>query len=135
MNTVLIAEDEKMIRQGIRTMILRSGVPVNSVIECGNGEAALEILREQKIDVLFTDIRMPKMDGIELVSRIKELPDMPLTVVISGYDDFSYAIQMMRNGAREYLLKPIEREQITAVMRKLEEDEKTGRGIEGKTRA
>lgn len=72
MKTVLIVEDEKMIRQGIKTMIMRSGVPIETIMECNNGETALEILKEQEIDVMFTDIRMPKMDGIELVTENAE---------------------------------------------------------------
>ena len=110
MKTVLIVEDEKLIRQGLRKMIQRSGVPVEVIMECNNGETALEILKEQSIDVMFTDIRMPKMDGIELVERMQECEHIPLTVSISGYDDFNYAVAMMHNGVREYLLKPIERE-------------------------
>lgn len=120
MKTVLIVEDEKMIRQGIRTMVKRSGVPVEVIIECSNGEMALEVIKEQKIDVMFTDIRMPKMDGIELVRRMQECEHIPLTVAISGYDDFSYAVEMLRNGVREYILKPIEREKITEILEKLE---------------
>ena len=119
MKTLLIVEDEKMIRQGIKTMVQRSGVPVEVIVECNNGETALEIIKEQKIDVMFTDIRMPKMDGIELVKRMQECEHVPITVAISGYDDFSYAVEMLRNGVREYLLKPIEREQIADILRKL----------------
>lgn len=63
MNTLLIVEDEKLIRQGIKIMIQRSGVPVQNIIECNNGQTALEILQSQPVDVMFTDIRMPKMKG------------------------------------------------------------------------
>ena len=119
MKTVLIVEDEKMIRQGIKTMIMRSGVPIEVIMECNNGEAAFEILKEQEIDVMFTDIRMPKMDGIELVQKMQECEHIPLTVAISGYDDFSSAVEMLRNGVREYILKPIEREKITEILKKL----------------
>ncbi len=122
MKTVLVVEDEKMIRQGIKTMIQRSGVPVEVIMECNNGEAALEILREHKIDVMFTDIRMPKMDGIELVQKMQSLEHKPLTVAVSGYDDFSYAVEMMRHGVREYILKPVERQKIQAVLVKLEQE-------------
>lgn len=122
MKTVLIVEDEKMIRQGIKTMIQRSGVPVEVIIECSNGEMALEVIREQKVDVMFTDIRMPKMDGIELVKQMQSCEHIPLTVAISGYDDFSYAVEMLRNGVREYILKPIEREKITEILTKLNEE-------------
>lgn len=122
MKTVLIVEDEKMIRQGIKTMIQRSGVPVSVIIECGNGVDALEILKGQDIDVMFTDIRMPRMDGIELVRRTQELEHIPLIVAISGYDDFSYAVEMLRNGVREYILKPVEREKIAEVLCKLNQE-------------
>lgn len=122
MKTVLIVEDEKLIRQGIKTMILRSGVPVEVIMECTNGEMALEVIAEQKIDVMFTDIRMPKMDGIELVKRMQSCEHVPLTVAISGYDDFSYAVEMLRNGAREYILKPIEREKIVSILEKLNDE-------------
>lgn len=122
MNTVLIVEDEKMIRQGIRAIVQRSGVPIQNIMECNNGQLALEILENQPVDVMFTDIRMPKMDGIELVEAMQKLEQKPLTAAISGYDDFSYAVQMMRMGVREYILKPIEREQITAILKKFEEE-------------
>jgi len=122
MKTVLIVEDEKLIRQGIKAMVKRSGVPVEVVMECENGEMALEIVKSQKIDVMFTDIRMPKMDGIELVHRIAECRHIPIIVVISGYDDFSYAVEMLRNGVREYLLKPVQREKIKELLYKFEEE-------------
>ena len=58
MRKLLLVEDEKLIRQGIRSMIERSGVDVEEIIECNNGEVALEILQSTEIDVMFTDIRM-----------------------------------------------------------------------------
>lgn len=122
MHTLLIVEDEKMIRQGIKTMVQRSGVTVDNILECNNGEMALEILKMHQVDVMFTDIRMPKMDGIALVKAMQELPHIPLTVAISGYDDFSYAVEMMRMGVREYILKPLDREKIKEVLEKLNEE-------------
>lgn len=119
MHTLLIVEDEKMIRQGIKTMVQRSKVPVDNILECNNGEMALEILKMQHVDVMFTDIRMPKMDGITLVKAMQDLPHIPLTVAISGYDDFSYAVELMRMGVREYILKPLDREKIREVLEKL----------------
>lgn len=120
MKTVLIVEDEKLIRQGIRTMVQRSGVPIEVIMECNNGEAALEILKDQNVDVMFTDIRMPKMDGIQLVKEVQKLENKPNIVAVSGYDDFSYAVELLRNGVREYILKPVEREKITAILKTLE---------------
>ncbi len=122
MKTVLIVEDEKMIRLGIRTMVLRSGVPIEEILDCQNGELAWEILKNREIDVMFTDIRMPKMDGIELVRLAGTLDKPPITVAVSGYDDFSYAVEMLRNGVREYILKPVERDKITAILQTLNEE-------------
>lgn len=122
MKTLLIVEDEKMIRQGIKTMVQRSDVPVDVIMECNNGLMALEILKNQEVDAMFTDIRMPKMDGIELVTAIQDLPRKPLVAVISGYDDFTYAVEMLRLGVKEYILKPVDREKVTEVLEKLEEE-------------
>lgn len=122
MHTLLIVEDEKMIRQGIKAMVQRSGVQIDTILECSNGEMALEILKSQDVDVMFTDIRMPKMDGIELVKAMQELPRLPLTVAISGYDDFSYAVEMLRAGVREYILKPVDRDKVKEILEKLEEE-------------
>lgn len=126
MQTLLIVEDEKLIRQGIKVMVQRSGVPIDNILECSNGEAALEIIKMQKVDVMFTDIRMPKMNGIELVQAVQELKEKPLIVAVSGFDDFSYAVEMMRMGTREYLLKPVDREKVKEILEKLNSEIEQG---------
>lgn len=121
MKRVLITEDEKMIRRGLHSMVQRSSVPVEEILEARNGQEAWQILQEQPVDLLITDIRMPVMDGLELVGRLPELAHPPLVLVVSGYDDFSYAVTMLRNGAHDYLLKPVEREKFYEAMQKLEQ--------------
>ena len=132
MNTLLVVEDEKLIRQGIVAMIRRSSVPVEEILECRNGEEALEILRKQRVDVMFTDIRMPKMDGLTLVNKMEELSQKPVVIVLSGYDEFSYAVEMMKHGVRDYILKPIKRETIEQLLENLPESG-TGNGRRGRT--
>lgn len=122
MKSLLIVEDEKMIRQGVRTMVSRSSVDVEEIIECKNGEEALEILKSRQVDVMITDIRMPRMDGITLVKKTGELKNPPKIVVLSGYDDFHYAVDVLKGGARDYILKPIEREKINELLRQFEEE-------------
>ena len=122
MNKVLIVEDEKMIRKGIVAMLNRAPIPINEIIECRNGEEALEILLHTKIDMMITDIRMPKMDGITLVKQLQDLPDMPAVLVVSGYDEFNYAVEALRNGVKDYLLKPIEREKFYKTITRLQEE-------------
>lgn len=119
MKTLLLVEDEKLIRQGIRSIIERAEVEIEEIIECNNGEAALEILKSREIDVMFTDIRMPKMDGITLVSEAQKLAHVPLIAAISGFDDFEYAVGMLRNGVKEYILKPVDRNIVTETLKNL----------------
>ena len=78
---------------------------------------------------------MPKMDGIALVKAMQELPNAPLTVAVSGYDDFTYAVEMMRMGVREYILKPVDRDKVREVLEKLNEEVTRGRESERKGRS
>ena len=119
MKTVLIVEDEKLIRQGLRKMIQRSGVPVEVIMECNNGETALEILKEQSIDVMFTDIRMPKISGLDLCRHIFERKYSTKVMILSGYGEFEYAKQAIQYGVSEYLLKPILKEEFEEILEKM----------------
>ncbi len=130
MKTILIAEDEKFIRMGLKTMVQRSSVPVETILEARDGEEALAMLGQYEVDLLITDIRMPKMDGIELVSRLESLERRPMVLVISGYDDFSYAVEMLRKGVSDYLLKPVEREKLYGALEKLEEQYRRGQAAQ-----
>lgn len=121
MKTVLIAEDEKLIRQGLEAMVRRAPVPVEEILSARDGEEALDILHRRAVDVLITDIRMPRMDGIALAEQAAALPNPPLVLVVSGYDDFNYAVSMLRQGVHDYLLKPVERQRLYEVLEKMEE--------------
>lgn len=120
MNTLLIVEEDKSIRQMIRTSVRRSGIVVSNIMECGDGHAALEILEKRRVDVMITDIILPKTDGIELVRKMQKLAHKPLVVVASGCDDFACAVQMLRLGVRDYIMKPIEREELIEILRRLD---------------
>lgn len=121
MKSILIVEDEKLIRQGIKAMIQRSGIPVERILDCNNGQTALDILKTESIDVLFTDIKMPKLDGTMLVEQVKKLPHVPMIVVISGHDDFNDAIKLLRAGVHEYIMKPIERHVLKRILTEMDE--------------
>ena len=125
MQKILIVEDEKLIRKGIVKMIERSKVEYSELLEANNGLTALEILKTNKVDLLLTDIKMPKMDGIELVTEVNKLADKPYIVTISGFDDFEYAVKMLRNGVKEYLLKPVERDKLAKLLKTIDEEIKT----------
>lgn len=116
---VVIVDDEKMIREGLTRTIPWNDMGVEVVGTAGNGQMALEIIREKKPHIVLTDIRMPKMDGLQLLQRVREENSKIKVVMLSGYDDFSYAQQAIKYGASDYLLKPINAEDLQKLIKKL----------------
>lgn len=116
MISIVIADDEKLIRAGIKKIIeTMITIPV-AITEAKNGEEALSIYQEENPDLIITDIRMPKMDGIELMKNLSNLEKKPAIIVLSGFDDFTYAKEAISCGAISYILKPVDKEElITAV--------------------
>ena len=114
MYTYLIVDDEMIERKGIRMLLSWMNIREN-ILEASNGEEALEVFEKEKIDVLLTDINMPFMDGIELLSRIHEEYPGTETVIFSGYDEFSYAKKAISYGVSAYILKPVNPEEFKKV--------------------
>lgn len=104
---IFLAEDEVIVRETIKRMIPWENLGFELVGEAADGEMALPLLLRQKPDLLITDIKMPFMDGLTLAKVAKkEIPGLKV-VILSGYDDFSYAKQAINIGVEDYLLKPI----------------------------
>ena len=119
MRSILLVEDEKMIRYGIYVMIENSGVPYKKITECRNGKEAVECLKKENYDLVLTDIKMPIMGGLELAEWIEnnmEKEKQPMIIAISGYAEFEYARGMMQHHALNYLLKPVDREELAKVL-------------------
>ena len=116
---VFLVEDESIVREGLRDNMPWQQQGYQFVGEASDGEMALPMIRKLKPDVLFTDIKMPFMDGLAL-SRIvsQEFPDMKI-IILSGYDDFEYARSAIRVGVEQYLLKPITKSTMTKVLSEL----------------
>ena len=112
MNKLVIADDEKKVRNRVISIIESAHIPISEIIECDNGEKALDIIKNEEIDVLITDVNMPQLDGIMLAREIKKLGCNTKIIVISWYNDFNYAVNLLRSGVREYLLKPINKDDI-----------------------
>ena len=107
MLTILIVDDEKLERNGIKFLLKREQEEFN-ILEAGNGKDALGVLATHHVDILFSDVKMPYMNGLELARQVKEMyPDMEL-VIFSGYNDFSYAREALRYGVVDYVLKPVD---------------------------
>ena len=118
---VLLADDEEEIRTGISRKIDWPRLGFSLVGEAGNGEEALELAEQLRPDVVLTDIKMPFMDGLELCRRLRQSLPAAKLVVFSGFDDFEYARQAVSMGVSEYILKPINAPELTAVLTKLRE--------------
>ncbi|MBC8062425.1 MAG: response regulator [Clostridiaceae bacterium] len=116
---IIIVDDEKMIREGLVTTMPWKEMGIEVVGSADNGKTALEIAIDKKPHIILTDIRMPKMDGIEFLKRIKEELPKVKVVILSGYDDFSYARQALKYGATDYLIKPVNVEELQKVMEDL----------------
>ncbi len=115
----LIVDDEKLEREGIKYLLSQEECE-RKIFEASNGREALNILREEEIDLLLTDIKMPHMDGLELTFRAKEQnPELPV-VIFSGYSDFSFAQKAMRYGVTEYVLKPVDPDEFHKIIGKAE---------------
>ncbi len=125
MRQLLIIDDEKNIRHGLQVMIERQ-FPGRYTIRCArHGQEGLFTLREQPADIIITDIRMPVLDGIAMLEQLRassELVQQPEVIVLSGHDDFEYAKAAIRYQVREYLLKPIRRDDLFAALESLENE-------------
>ncbi|MFP4321211.1 MAG: response regulator transcription factor [Anaerolineales bacterium] len=115
---VLVVDDEGAIRYSVTKTLQRIGYKVDAV---ASGEEALELLDQKEFDVVLTDIRMPGMTGVELLSHVREkYPDTSVTLM-TGYASLSTAVESLRLGAHDYLVKPSSNKDIR---------ESVGRGVE-----
>lgn len=116
---VFLADDEIVIREGIRESFPWDETPYQLVGEAPDGEMALPMIRDTNPDIVITDIKMPFMDGIELCRILRSQMPWIGIIVLSGYDEFEYARQCIQLGVREYLLKPINAEELKEVLDKV----------------
>ncbi|GAA0291147.1 YesN/AraC family two-component response regulator [Gracilibacillus halotolerans] len=117
MYQILIVDDEPNIAKGIKHLINYAGMDVSKTFAVHSGQEALDVLQEEEIDLLITDIQMDGMTGLELMHQAKILYPWMETIVISAYQDFKYAQTAIQLGAKDYLIKPIQPEHIINTIR------------------
>lgn len=118
---ILVVDDDKIIRMGLTKILKRLFNQHEVVSDFPNGLLALEYLKENKIDLVITDIKMPIMTGTQLIERaVRELENPPIFIVLSGYDEFTYVRDTMKSGAFNYLLKPIKQDELKTVIEEVE---------------
>ena len=103
---VLVVEDEEMIRKGIVLAVDWAALDCVVVGEASNGEEALAAVERYTPSLIITDLKMPKMDGIEMLRQLRERGNQAYVIILTAYDSFSYAQSALRLGAVDFLLKP-----------------------------
>lgn len=121
----LIVDDEEIIRRGIRNKIGKLIQGAEVVGEAADGEEALLKAEELRPDVIITDIKMPKLDGLLFIEGALSLLPEAQFIIISGYQDFSYAQKALKLGVCDYLLKPVENNEFKSIVERLIEKIKT----------
>ncbi|MCM3129113.1 MULTISPECIES: response regulator [unclassified Paenibacillus] len=121
--TAILVDDEVFTRKGLMKIVDWESCGFRIVGEADNGEDALSLIRESSPDVVITDIRMPVLDGMGLIRQVISEEEnegtRPSFIIVSGYDDFSYAQQAVRYGVHDFILKPIDEEEFHTTLKKL----------------
>ena len=120
--TLLIVDDEQKDIDKIKKIINSSEIKVEKIFECSNGKEAIDIINENDIDVMFTDVVMPDLNGIAMVKKLKEDKKLPLTCVISEHEDFEFAVDLFTNGVKQYVIKPINKKKIENLLKYCSEE-------------
>ncbi len=110
---ILVIDDEKSIRNTLREILEYEKYLVDEAVD---GEAGLQMIRDKKYDTILCDIKMPKMDGIEVLSKILEISDAPV-IMISGHGTIETAVEALKKGAYDYISKPIDLNRLLVALR------------------
>lgn len=116
---VIVADDEAIIREGIKASIPWHDIQLEVVAEAEDGEEALELALEHEADIMLVDLSMPIMNGLTLIRQLREKLPKCLISIITGHDEFSYAQEAIKLNVHDYILKPINPELLSEMLRKM----------------
>jgi two-component system, response regulator YesN len=119
MYSLLIVDDERLVVETLAETIPWSSIQIKDVYTANSAEEALKIMNTHSIDIVLTDIRMPEINGLELIEKIRSFNKRTKCVIYSGYSNFEYAQQAMTSSVVEYLLKPASDEEIIQSVEKV----------------
>ncbi|MBW4079874.1 response regulator [Paenibacillus sp. S150] len=115
---LLIIDDERSARETAKMLVDFEALGFQEILEAGNGEEALAIIHQRKPELIITDMKMPRLDGIGLLDVLNQMNERFKVIVISGYSDFEYTKIAIRSKVVDYLLKPIKQEELLAALKK-----------------
>ena len=125
MYKILIVDDEKMIRMGMKNAIDWMKIGIDEVFTAASGNEALEILKKEEPQIMVTDIQMTEMTGLELIKAAREVVPELRVIVLTGFDNFEYARQSLRLQVQDFFLKPIDEDDLSdAIEKQLKEIKK-----------
>ena len=119
MYKLMIADDEPLIRRGIKQLIDLSSLQIGEIHEASTGEEALKVFEEFKPEIVLMDINMPKIDGLSVAKKIKSINPDTKIAIITGYNYFDYAQTAIKIGVEDYILKPVTKSEIEALLVKV----------------
>lgn len=111
---LVVVDDDEWVRNYVKQLLQTEGYTVN---DCRSGEEALEQLQRYDYDLVVTDVRMAEIDGIELLKRAREIEDPPEVIVMSGYATIDSAVEAIKQGAFDYIVKPLEEDRVINAVR------------------
>ena len=121
---LMIVDDEQIIREALSSMIDYTSLGYEVIATAKNGMEAYDRIRDDYPDVVITDIKMPILNGLELIERASHIDSRITFILLSGYGEFEYAKQAMKYGVRYYLLKPTDKQELINCLDTIREEKK-----------
>lgn len=116
----VVVEDEILIREGLCKLMKKMFPEITIVSTAGNGQEGLLCIERDRPELIITDIRMPVMDGLEMIVKMQEAGMFPKVIVLTAYSEFSYAQQAVKLGVNDYIIKPVEVQEFVQTIRRVQ---------------
>ena len=117
MYKILIVDDERMIRLGIERTIQWEKLKIGQVFTAASAQQAIHIIQENRPDIMITDINMTEMSGLDLIGELKDNDQEMRIIILTGYERFEYARKALQLQVHDFLLKPIDEEELSESIR------------------